>query len=60
MSSFVARSAFRAVPRLRAQAVPKRFSSGMASIEDRQVSKSAVQKGARRDPELYVCVGRVN
>lgn len=59
MLSFVGRSAFRAAPRLRVAAVPKRFNTGssLGSIEDKQASKQAVKAGAKRDPELYVCLG---
>lgn len=54
MSSFVARSAFRAAPRVRTVTVPKRYSSVTASPEEKQKSKDALKEGAKRDPELIV------
>lgn len=54
MSSIVARSAFRAAPRLRTVTVPRRASSVTASPEEKQKSKDAIKEGARRNPELYV------
>lgn len=54
MSSFVARSAFRATPRLRASPVTRRWASAAAEGE-REAGKQALQTGAKRDPELYVC-----
>lgn len=57
MSSLIGRAAFRAAPRLRAPAVPRRWTS-TAAAEDRQASKKAIAAGAKRDPELYVCSRR--
>lgn len=54
MSSIAARTAFRAAPRLRATAVPRRAASNTAAAVDRQASKDALKTGAKRDPELYV------
>ncbi|KAF2131955.1 hypothetical protein P153DRAFT_421020 [Dothidotthia symphoricarpi CBS 119687] len=53
MSSIVARSAFRAAPRLRVSAVPRRWAS-QAGHEERAAGKEALKAGAKRDPELYV------
>jgi len=56
MSSIIGRTAFRAAPRLRTTAIPRRFESNQATAhaEDRQASKNAIKDGAKRDPELYV------
>jgi len=54
MSSIIARSAFRAAPRLRASPVTRRWASAAAEGE-REAGKQALQTGAKRDPELYVC-----
>ncbi|KAF2654163.1 hypothetical protein K491DRAFT_750002 [Lophiostoma macrostomum CBS 122681] len=58
MSSLVGRTAFRAAPRLRATAVPRRFASGAnageGAAKERQASKEGLKVGARRDPELFV------
>jgi len=54
MSSLVARSAFRAAPRLRASPGPRRWASTAADGE-RDAGKQALKTGAKRDPELYVC-----
>lgn len=53
MSSFIARSAIRAAPRVRPSAVPRRWASAAAEGE-RAAGKDALKKGAKRDPELYV------
>jgi hypothetical protein len=53
MSSIVARSAFRAAPRLRAAPSLRRWASASAEGE-RAAGKEALKTGARRDPELYV------
>jgi hypothetical protein len=53
MSSIIARSAFRAAPRLRASPVTRRWASAAAEGE-REAGKQALQTGAKRDPELYV------
>lgn len=59
MSSFAARSAFRAAPRLRAAAPARRWASNAAASDsghaERQAGKDALKTGAKRDPELYVC-----
>jgi hypothetical protein len=58
MSSFAARSAFRAAPRLRTAAPARRWASTAASDSghaERQAGKDALKTGAKRDPELYVC-----
>ncbi|KAJ4325651.1 hypothetical protein N0V94_000606 [Neodidymelliopsis sp. IMI 364377] len=57
MSSFAARSAFRAAPRLRTAAPARRWASTAASDSghaERQAGKDALKTGAKRDPELYV------
>jgi hypothetical protein len=54
MSSFIARSAIRAAPRVRSSPIPRRWASAAAEGE-RAAGKDALQKGAKRDPELYVC-----
>ncbi|KAF1913569.1 hypothetical protein BDU57DRAFT_520495 [Ampelomyces quisqualis] len=55
MSSFLARSAFRAAPRFRATPAPalRRWASTAAEGE-RESGKQALKTGAKRDPELYV------
>ena len=58
MSSFAARSAFRAAPRLRAAAPARRWASNAAASDsghaERQAGKDALKTGAKKDPELYV------
>jgi hypothetical protein len=59
MSSIVARSAFRAAPRLRATPIARRWASTAAeeTQAEREAGKKALKTGAKRDPELYVrCV----
>jgi hypothetical protein len=59
MSSIVARSAFRAAPRLRATPIARRWASTAAdeAQAERDAGKKALKTGAKRDPELYVrCV----
>jgi hypothetical protein len=56
MSSIIARSAFRAAPRLRAAPAARRWASA-AAAEERESGKQALKTGAKRDPELYVCRG---
>lgn len=48
---------------VRSSLVSRRFASGVTSggestqsAEDRQADKTMLQKGAKRDPELYVCL----
>jgi hypothetical protein len=53
MSSIIPRTAFRAVPRLRATPMTRRWNTTNAT-DDRQASKDALKAGAKRDPELYV------
>jgi hypothetical protein len=54
MSSIIARSAFRAAPRLSPAPVARRWASA-AAAEERESGKQALKAGAKRDPELYVC-----
>ena len=56
MSSIIARSAFRAAPRLRPTPAFRRWASAAAEGE-RQAGKDALKIGAKRDPELYVRCG---
>ncbi|KAF2241689.1 hypothetical protein BU26DRAFT_535126 [Trematosphaeria pertusa] len=51
MSSTIARTAFRAAPRLRASPIPRRYAS---TVTEQEASKQALKAGAKRDPELYV------
>lgn len=53
MSSIIARSAFRAAPRVRPTPALRRWASAAAEGE-RQAGKDALKTGAKRDPELYV------
>ncbi|KAF2192491.1 hypothetical protein K469DRAFT_735472 [Zopfia rhizophila CBS 207.26] len=54
MSSIVGRTAFRATPRLRATATPRRF----AALSDEQAAGTqAIKTGAKKDPELYILFG---
>jgi hypothetical protein len=53
MSSIIARSAFRAAPRLQPTPALRRWASAAAEGE-RQAGKDALKTGAKRDPELYV------
>ena len=53
MSSIIARSAFRAAPRVQPTPAFRRWASAAAESE-RQRSKEALKAGAKRDPELYV------
>ena len=54
MSSIIARSAFRAAPRVvRPTPAFRRWASAAAEGE-RQAGKDALKTGAKRDPELYV------
>jgi hypothetical protein len=55
MSSIIARSAFRAAPRMRA--VPGRRWASASAEGERAAGKEALKTGAKRDPELYVCAG---
>jgi hypothetical protein len=62
MSSIIARSAFRAAPRIqpaRFQAAPglRRWATAQADGE-RESGKQALKTGAKKDPELYVRRGR--
>ncbi|KAF2856563.1 hypothetical protein T440DRAFT_411562 [Plenodomus tracheiphilus IPT5] len=52
MSSIIARSAFRAAPRMPRAPVLRRWAS--ASAGEQQAGKDALKAGAKRDPELYV------
>lgn len=55
MSSILARSAFRAAPRLQPAPALRRWASASASQDaERQAGKQALKTGAKRDPELYV------
>lgn len=61
MSSIIGRSAFRATRPLRATATRPLRATGAtikdaaaAQTEDREAGKKSLQRGARRDPELYV------
>lgn len=64
MNTIARRAAFAATRTpVRSAAVSRRFASGVTSgaespesAEDRKVDKSVLQKGAKRDPELYVCL----
>ena len=58
MASIAGRSAFRASLALRApfQASRPRWASATADAKEREHGSSALRKGARRDPELYVCI----
>ena len=56
MSSIIARSAFRAAPRIQQTPAFRRWASAAAEGE-RQRSKEALKTGAKRDPELYVRLG---
>ncbi|KAF1841432.1 uncharacterized protein K460DRAFT_379513 [Cucurbitaria berberidis CBS 394.84] len=53
MSSIIARSAFRAAPRLQPSPALRRWASAAAE-GDRESGKQALKAGAKRDPELYV------
>jgi hypothetical protein len=54
MSSIIARSAFRAAPRVvRPTPAFRRWASAAAEGE-REAGKAALKTGAKRDPELYV------
>jgi len=65
MNTIARRAAFAAARtpvRSSAVTVSRRFASGVTSggespdsAEDRKVDKGILQKGAKRDPELYVC-----
>lgn len=61
MSSIIGRSAFRATRPLRATATRPLRTTGAtikdtaaAQTEDREAGKKSLQRGARKDPELYV------
>lgn len=54
MSSIIGRAAFRATRPLRASGVNS-GAENAASQAGREADKSAIKKGAKRDPELYVC-----
>lgn len=54
MSSIIARSAFRAAPRMRSATPALRRWASAAAEGDRAASKEALKTGAKRDPELYV------
>lgn len=55
MSSIIARSSFRAAPRLvRPAPALRRWATSAAAEGERQRSKEALKAGAKRDPELYV------
>ncbi|KAL6712581.1 hypothetical protein ACN47E_000458 [Coniothyrium glycines] len=54
MSSIIARSAFRAAPRIQQRAPALRRWASAASEGDREAGKHALKTGAKRDPELYV------
>jgi hypothetical protein len=54
MSSIIARSAFRAAPRIRPAPAMRRWATSAAAEGERQRSKDALKTGAKRDPELYV------
>lgn len=53
MSGIIPRVAFRATRPLRASGANP--GAGAALQEERQKGKDSLQKGAQRDPELYVC-----
>lgn len=53
MSSIIGRAAFRATPRLRTSATPRRLAD-IAVKDERSAGKEALKRGAKRDPELYV------
>ena len=53
MSSIIARSAFRAAPRLQSTPALRRWYSA-AGDSERAAGKQALKQGAKRDPELYV------
>lgn len=55
MSPIIARSAFRAAPRMRLAApVARRWATSAAGQSERDAGKEAIKSGAKRDPELYV------
>jgi hypothetical protein len=54
MSSIIARSAFRAAPRIQQTPAFRRWATSAAAEGERQRSKEALKTGAKRDPELYV------
>ncbi|PVI06454.1 hypothetical protein DM02DRAFT_422586 [Periconia macrospinosa] len=56
MSSIIARTAFRAAPRLRPVpiSVARRWSTTISETDERTAGKAVLKKGAKRDPELYV------
>lgn len=58
MSSIIARSAFRAAPRMHPAPALRRWASA-AGEGERQAGKDALKTGAKRDPELYVCSGPI-
>ncbi|CBX95016.1 hypothetical protein IAQ61_008457 [Plenodomus lingam] len=53
MSSIIARSVFRAAPRVSRAPALRRWASA-AGEGERQAGKDALKTGAKRDPELYV------
>lgn len=53
MSSIIGRAAFRASRPLRASGITS-GAENAASKASREADKGALQKGAKRDPELYV------
>lgn len=57
MSSIIARSAFRAAPRLHPSPALRRWASASSAAGEgeREAGKQALKAGAKRDPELYVC-----
>ena len=55
MSPIIARSAFRAAPRMRlATPLARRWATSAAGESEREAGKEAIKAGAKRDPELYV------
>ena len=55
MSSFIGRAAFRASRPLRATGATI-GKEGMGATAEREAGKASLQKGAQRDPELYVSI----
>ena len=54
MSSIIARSAFRAAPRIQRTTPALRRWASAAAEGEREAGKAALKTGAKRDPELYV------
>jgi hypothetical protein len=56
MSSIIGRSAFRAARPLCFRTTrPRFYATATAQSADNAAGKDALKKGAKKDPELYVC-----